>query len=617
MADTSLLFEDAQWGKLGYIQYGVFKFPPMISSRIEIQPITDPSGRKRAASQLNIEVEFILVPGMIPTISGVGAYDYTNTTDDYFKNAREILQAPGQTLVISDKGFGDKTIFASKEEYLDSAGLVGRDMDVAGGPTPKVITWTPLTNKACKVKWICTTTITDCSIFNAAAYLTGLGFSIATHIDINGLTTRIINGSFDVPVTSHNNGLEYDTERKQIADDLFPRLTNYNRNHTFEVSEDRKSFNFSLIDKELPSAGNVYFPGLTKMDVDYTVGSSLSNGGLQAWQASLSANLEVGMGVSKLAAWTAINLIIDDLFTQAATGSYRSEQYPSASQVDEDGFTLLQGFSITDSMFGRGVRITAEWLLTTSLKNLIEGSGILQPLKNDYKIANSSWHEWRTYLTNHDVQTYKGYSGLENSDLEVTLSICDQGFTRPPMLPPLESEEDEPDEGDEASLPDPKKSWVHFENEIEIITDEGTSISYPVYDATGSAATGVQESGTDPLVTDITDTLINLDSANTHSGQTRVVTRKARPTSYQAVMRGSAIRVAYPPMAPELLSIGGVTAIKMEKDRYAKKIISNGTDANGTTQKVYASSWVKRYSLVSNPANDTMVITGTPANINT
>lgn len=602
------------------VRYNGFYFPPARHSTATFTPEYSDDGRNVKYIRADITLEFVMVEGM--GASGpITIEEEPDRLANSFVNLRQRLEQPCQPLYFSAQGVGD---FAIQN---------GIAYDVNNGPRPQVVEWLPLSDRAAKITWKVSTWFADCNEQTGRIGTTQFPFTVSWNHDGSGLLTRTISGLLEVPLTrdpsSHPDNIRANTFLFQSADVYreqitrhFPPLARFERTSSFTLSPDRRSLIFTLTDTEHGS-DNPFFPGCVRVSGNRSYSSGLNKGFVQ-WAGTISVQVEVAPGYSRLRAWWVFARIIEDILNRHDLGfkpktkTDKQSDPKDANKNKEKSSAYITGMSFREDLYGRSFDFSLQYMLVCSLQYLFQATGLFAPL--GISSSDASWDLWRTSLAN--IQHPRGWIGARIPGFrgeqfgptdDVIVDICTPyptglGIPATDSVPRTESDGKGTErDGKEPEAPKPTDAWIHYEADFTFIGDEGTTITVPLQSNPAN-----QEKADASLPTNVNVELFPFDS---ESDPSPPITSRVRPRTYKIVFRGKAIRVGYPPSVPNLVSVGGAAAKKCGRDIVKTKVLGVGTEvATGIPYSICGLSWEKTYILDKRPTDATFVTDGHVSN---
>lgn len=520
--------------------------------------------------------------------------DYSGSASDtngFLDSLREDLTKSCRELVFFDRGYGDLVVNKGKANTpVDATGATTTTaLDVNFGPRPQVLTWRPIAaENAAEIRWQVETTIPECPNARYKDSVQDHFFSISWGIDQNRMTTRTITGVLEIPLTrkSHNSPKmaandTADFYRKEVA---VPSLAGWQRIiENYELSPDRKSINYTVVDREIPS-DNPFYPGMINMEATHTV--SNTNILLNEWAVSVSGRVEIAPGFPQTWKWFAMRHVLSEKIKHAKSGTRTAGDGTKISRI----IPRELGFEISNDVFGRSASFNVSYVLLSDLQTLFKATGIWKSLDG------VTWDKWSTSLQN--VLGVRGWAnqkhqGNEDVILDLCTSVTPGSLTESVVYTPKTT-------ADEVvktqPCPPPDQSWLVYCNKFAYHEKTNFSIAAILHDTSSksqAAFDGMKET-------------LQVDQRNNRNGHDPKKFSKITPKAVMShrgsdyhflVMRGYAIRFGYEIPSPSLQKIGGQDPRKTF-DYYEPQLL--GVDSNGCP--AYSASWMKVYLLEEAPA---------------
>lgn len=492
--------------------------------RAKVTPVYSDSDRMVKYLNYVFTVEAVIVadacnPSDSPGNYPPGSYRafHQETTGAILAEMREQLLEEGGELYLKEVGLGyDLHVVPARKDLhgvsthtslnLQKGGTTSMGspasmtrMDVKHGPKPRELAWEPLSSRAARIVWSVE--------FNLARCYDEEGQIVATDALVNwslneaGLTTRTVNGYYEVAVNQQVYGGDDNNEKKSTNDadrfrywirlDWAP-LAGFHRTQTYSLSEDRSRLTYTLVDTEIDTGQNAYYPGVINADV---VKTTQNQGALDwgksdtQWSMTLSGSIEVRPGLSPKVAWAAFITIVREQLSYFRDGTKKDEGGIANEQRKEfqtkGDFMILTGVTISEPLFGRSMSFTLSWMFTTKLEHLIEATGHFRPLdtRKKEKLPGATEpekiHNWD--LHSKSLAKVQGERGIANMRLHYTedhqVGVCN--FRESPVLryferPPTELPNSEPIL--ESRKPDPETSYRDYQSQAGYDEDTGTVI---------------------------------------------------------------------------------------------------------------------------------------------
>lgn len=594
------------------VAYNGFRFPPGRHASVSFSPEMSDDGRTTKYLRMDIRIEFIWLP-----MDWVDAhqdenqsgFDNSGVTDTNFPALRQRLTAPGQALRFWSQGIG---LFSVQE---------ANRFDVNNGPKPRVVSEAPIAgSKALRVIWECSTWVPNCILNTGLNGIAQFLYGVTWNIGTNGVTTRSISGSIEIPlsrVPAPGQPISETASLRSNADEVreqvmghFPKVLGFERAYSFSLSNDRKTLSFTISDMEINSQ-NPYFPGIVRMSVQRRYNSDYKTG-FTKWSGTVSGSIEVAPGYSKLRGWIAYASVFDDIFSKRELGHLPKTATTSPSKsgtttpLGKPSWGMLTSISLEEEIYGRTMSFSIGYHLFCSLSELFKATGLFQPLT--ISPSDASWNLWRTSMS--QIQGGRGWRGLNyaTSD-DIIIDLC-SGLTQ---LPTRQESNTFPSEttvlGDGKTPPGPPadKSYIHYDSKITSEADDGSSHALPL-----QKSLPVNES-TSLTAPNVDGTTFGTAESSGLVPSHPVITR-TRPTRYLITFEGSSARVGYLPPVPNLKSVGGKKAYKIGRDQIVSKIVGSGTDvASGAPLTIYGLYWRKQYILEDRPSTGIIDWEGEPS----
>lgn len=599
MPTTNSLYLDITQDKtagLANVVYNGFRFPLGRHSSVSFSPEMSDDGRTVKYLRADIRIEFVWVDRDGSENVTTPQFNYLGrNTDLTFPALRQALSNPGQPLRFVAEGVGDFRI--QENGYYD----------VNNGPKPKVVSAVPIAGGLAQdVVWECSTWCPNCTDNIGLYGIAQLPFTVSWGMGVNGITTRSINGSIEIPLSRTPNPGQRRalTTTRETADytrdiigKLFPRLTGFERSQNYTLSSDRKTLNFSITDTEIATP-NPYFPGIVKMSIPRRYTSDYKTGFTQ-WQGTVSGSIEVAPGYSKVRAWTAFATVFKNIFDKRTLGklpktSTTDQPYPGVTADQKDSWAMITAMSFEEEIYGRTLSFSINYRLFCSLRDLFKATGLFQPL--NISASEASWNLWKT--STDKIQGPRGWRGVRfEAEDDIIVDLCDPSLRFPNTDYQIPVEESKLKDGDKPVGPSAENSYLLFENELTAVAEDGTLHAIPL-----SKTAAVQESTS--IDKGSQAQALNFASQEVGTPTAVPIVHRVRPTLYRFIMTGRSIRVGFQPVIPNLRSIGGVKAYKRGRDLTKTKVAGTGTDvATGQPMTIYAASWRKEYVLEKRPDN--------------
>lgn len=503
---------------------------------IEISMEMDPTNRQVKFHRIQVSVEAVIAVDIEASVEEIKAR----------------LTKPGGRLYIENCGFG---------ESLDIGGQSGQQ-DVKAGPHPKLIRFEPMAatteSTAIEVTWQCETCIFfpkgEGEIGSILSFVYGATYSI----DAGGWTTRTVSGQLEVAMQRDgdrfiaHNADHYRENIKVIKPEGFARTQHY------DLSQCKSILNFSIVDTQIKTR-QPYPPGVVEIACNHRVSRSRSQ--LATTRNSINFRCEVAANQPTAYAWFVFQSIVGKRLNHARANDVQI--LIDEIEADENIF----GTEFSASVSYRGLGDLGSWLYN---------SGLFQPVQ-------LSWDAWETSMS--DIKNARGIAQLRaNADDDDRLVNLEY-----PQTPVIEDASTPlfnhltPNQSPLCNaLPEPDKSWAHFEGEFDI---DQSAIETDHWIPLGPQA--------------LEDGVLNLNElggAGRRVGRAEVPSLLSSNSGYptRLTFRGQAIRVGYEIPLPRL-AINGVKTSLIDKQFKTKFL------GIFYCQPVYAAKWALQYQIGDMP----------------
>lgn len=541
---------------IGAAHYNGFDFPPLIDATVSgtVIPVTD--GRATKCVRHALDIDFVVHPGVSAEFPG------GQDIDDGMEALRNVLTQTGKTLKYSDKGFGDDFIFNTT------------NYDVLHGPKPTTFRYkTYSEGQAARVRWGCEVNVAECKRqYNPGGSIMDWSYE-ATWRVVDGYTTRTINGRLEVPARVAGN-VSTDFADRYLERIRIAEPVGFKRETTHSTSADGRVLTVVVVDTEMKSP-NPYPRGIVSITAPFTAeSSSYPMAGL--WNGGLSCSIETAPGIPRGVAWNVWNQIYEDRISHAGKGRWgRKENKPSR-------FIILKKLSVTEDPFSRTLKCRAMWTFATSLKTLVQATGMFQPLKG---VSWTDWHESMKL-----VHSPRGVAGMRETAADrAVVDLCgSQGISIGGSdTNYLESQSGAGKMAD--PCPPPDQSWISYRNDTMLVQDTATVVHRRL-----TSAESVQ-----PTVPSPSDNQTQLKGRGSQSATQRPIARRVGPTKYLLLMEGVAVRACYSIPLPEITTYGDQPVQQIGQPKFKQRQLRLPT---GTT--VYAAKWEVLYLIQGTPTGD-------------
>lgn len=672
----------------GPVSYNGVTFETGLKVRCRMETVYSRSGRSVMYVKYLLEVDGIVTASDVSTpvcIDPDSSYytgDYGNwasytpgTIDGKMMLVRERLLREGGVLHAANVGLGfDIAILTPAPGVKEpQVGPVQTNRtpgvppvmwrtDVMFGPKPRVLDWEPIgSNKAARVRWQVEFHLPTCIAIpqstdpNDPTSLDDVAQMEWTHVwslDEAGMTVRTVTGIievaansipvvdqqvFDVSRTMSNNANKY----RGLCKLAFEPMDGFLRNFQFSLSADYRTLLITMVDREVESGGNPYYPGCIEMDVSYTV-RNMTAMVLTQFGATLSGTIRLRQGLTRKVAYSALLLILREKLSNMDRempllvedmNEDAMDLGPEDVKNSEKGMNyILSEFLLSEEVFGRGITFSVGWWFFCSFAKLLQITGHFEPLTGtktievdgeQKQVTQWSWDRWKEDRGDVALEDGYGYRNIDygndmNPARALIVGFCDTGVapTRGDRSP-LEEVLVETEPILDPSTPAPEASWIYMRNHLDTEEDTHSATQIILQPArppyTPPAASvddqsfSKSERGSTAIITGAGDTQpADGQSENDPSGPTpefaypeednKIIFRRTSST-FRARMRGSALRAGRAAPIPHLFDINGAEcAIVARKTRVTPMGRSNCS--------IWLTAWDLVFEVKGQPTGD-------------
>jgi hypothetical protein len=533
----------------GVLSYFGFTFDPLYRSRVACNPKRDEAGRTITDWEVTIEVDAFVTSGA----SGADRADATLTL------MQQQLKTDGGELHYDAKGFG--TTFTVNK--ADGTGV----RDVAWGPKPKLLSFHPLgENNAAMVTWAVTTRVPFCP---AAASYAGKPMAVNYAVDVtkdnDGYRTIAITGYLEIPMTYPTPGSftlpdTADNYKSQIQPAIPP---GFKRQASTRLSYDKRRLDFTFVDTEIPVGGVPI--GCTSATGQASVRSSGMNS--TRWTGTISASYVVPKRKPKSTAWLQFLALIQDRLRTAKSSG---------------GSLIFDGLSINEGLYeNKQQSFELNYTLFTKLATILNASGMWRP------VPNTDFNAWSTSIQ--DVRDITGPNGWQvPAGQDAIINLCGGSVaTMRTVVPGNQLTANVPLVPSAFYSVNPFTSWLRYQCALEVKLRTNILRHKPLNTNVLTAVQPDPNGPAFPALYTVSDLF-----------------QKRSSPSFEATLRGFAVRAGYAIPVPGLSSVGGAPAIIDTQDVRPRFI-----GALGGIPLVYV-SWIMKYQLFAPPQGAIL----TPAN---
>lgn len=663
----------------GVKSYNGYNFPPCLNSQITVVPEYDDSSRTTKYLTIAISLEFIMTDSAV-TAEGNASYSRNQKNAGIHVEVNSLLKRlnqPCQELIFTANGFGDFIVNGS-------AGVT----DVDFGPKPQVIEYEMLGgSQAAKVTWLCITRVPPC-MREAPGELIQFNYSTSWGIDNAGFMSRTIEGSAEIPLTRQSgagnqhasSSMDFPVyklnliKKKILA--AWPRLPWYRRQISFRIKENRKQISFKIEDVEIRSA-SPFLPGISDIDLNQNLSSSLEDGGFKSWKLVYSGTIEVvnsktsgGIPEAKKVAWLWLGKILDekrkqfestvqgqlidrkkpvpavqagqDATAQASTMLANEYTYvPSLEADNYNGGAIIYPvhISINDSIYGNVIQFTFGYVALVTTDLLGKAVGLFEAV-SPKGLAKDSWVKFiaetksddasaTVYEKNELIVDLCHSLSTSNGEIEEAHNVTETATNKSLMA---------------VTAPERGKDWEDYKCTFRFVQDHQNVISTKLH----GDVTATQDAYTSEQMQAINEEMKNFPFTGTFSipssgsspeaVEARIETKvySPNPSLCYVEMIGWACRFNNAINPPNLIGVGqglgldengkgkvirpelgGSLAHQYGVDDIKRSVQKTGLrDKQGNEVYRYYCSWKRKYILDRKPANGQVLTTGLPHRFN-
>jgi hypothetical protein len=538
-------------------------------------------------------------------------------------------------------------------------------------------------SQAAKVVWLCVTRVPPC-LKDAPGELIQFNYSTSWGIDNAGFMARTIEGSAEIPLNrSAQLGDRHASNRPtfpayqltQIKKKIlkaFPREPGFRRQISYQIKNDRKHISFKIEDIEIRS-GSPFLPGISDIEVNQNMSSSLEDGGFMNWKIVYSGTIEVvnakapsSISDAKKIAWVWLGKFLQSkrtLFENTVTSSaipknkpvppqnvnvgtetadaiyqYAYSWHPEmeASGYNSGALIYPVHISITDSIYSNVIQFTIAYVALVTTDLLAKSVGLFEPVKLR-GLASDSWVKFidTTKSDDESIETYE--------EGEVIVDLC-HSLTTPsgktePATSRTENFKGEPILG--VTAPTKGKDWIDYQCAFNFIQDHQNVMSAKLHDdttATQDFFTTAQMQAINAEMENFpfTGTFTIPGAENDPEAQEARIENKVyspNPSICYVEVKGYAVRFNGRINPPVLVGVGkgiaidpqtgkgyiqdpdfgGALAHQYGEDKVSRKIERTGLrDESGREVVKHYCSWTRMYVLDRKPITGNLLTTGLP-----
>lgn len=555
------------------VTYNGYTLPPVgLHVHTSESPVYDDSKKSLTFIQVRLIADFII---SFPEES-------QTSLEAEVARVRRILNKPGQTLVVKGYGLGNVNLIA------------GQSLD--GGPrTASLDIETLHSSKFAHVVWNVEFTLPGCSSVNTVISGTLLGFDYSikwSWDDLSGGTrTQIVSGV--VHLYAFIQGTKYYStihKATELLEKKFPRIGyGFDRAYSFDFSSDRKQLMFTITDTE-KLYGQVASPEMmADLQLSQRLHGSLGDGNYTKWKWDINASVLVfkprrnsSQSQQKQLAFIALGRIIVDRLLNFKNKTY----YSDGENIQVRLF--VEDIDIQDYITTNAFDYNVSGTIYCTTEVLFDATGMFDPLTG----TTSTWKQRDDYIKSLGIDEFllntSGSTLLTGN--EDIINVCNQVSSSEPTVSAPNKPKNPKSLLVEDEKPTPETSWLDYQYRVDLIDYVDTVVNIPLSD-NPPRVEKARDAAELPSETSPVSDLLPVTSDN---ALTEIVTAH-NPTAkvYKVVLSGKARRLGYRINAPNLLSYGGMTAVKIGQD----EIVSRESPSRKDIREYYL-SWKKYYVLV-------------------
>lgn len=363
----------------GNLTYNGIEFPVQISATISIQPVYDAADRGIKYTRHLFNITAIFHDELLPHIPEM--------LDSNLPLVLEKLQQPGGVLIFSSKGFGT--------DYILNTAL----QDVAFGPKPRVLEWTPVgNNKSVRVRWQCEVAVLPCLGLSPSIYKSRPISVTYTHtwsLDETGLTQRTTTGTIESVGTRTINPNDPPGFVELSADDFRSSFQlsmplGYTRaRQDYNLSPDHRVLTFTIVDTEIPS-DNPYYPGIVRPSVRVSVNNLGADIGMLNWTMTISGSISTAQGVPRWYAWVAYWMIVEHRVKLIRMRAKLGDPETGSPSIRPGDVLYVSEIHFEEEVFGRSMSFSCRIVFACELASIMHASGLWEQIRYYDSAANQN-----------------------------------------------------------------------------------------------------------------------------------------------------------------------------------------------------------------------------------
>jgi hypothetical protein len=524
----------------GIVSYNGYQFDGASHVTIRCEPHYDDAQRTVVYHKYTISVKAVIADS-----GGTGLS---------LADIRNRLTKAGQSLIVSNQGFYNL--------YANVASPDGYINDVAFGPKPRVLSWTPIGSAyACEIDWEVETCISYCALPQYYSGIMAFNYQVTYAIDFRGLTVRTISGYYEIAMTRTLYTIPdtADAYRTFVSPRIPTRFQRTSQN--WNISLDKRRMDFSVVDTELPS-NNPYPNGVVSIDAKHSVRWSRNRGWTHLWN-TINVDIEMAPDQPMLNAYAAFAAIVKKR-VDIARAAYTSGVF-------------LDDLSAEEHLFSRRCSFSVSYRILSELKQFLADSGLWTPL------STNTWEQWAFSIAN--ITDQRGYANLQH--VPTNDAIVDPCGSTPSI--PWDVTSPKPLYPQDTRLllknetPTVDKSWLDYQC-VLMIERERAVVRHAILQTPEED---------DPKWNQNSGEQVNYPAT---AGDPDIAQRSGQ-ARYYARLVGLARRAGYPIPKPAITAVGLATATESGGD------FKTWLESNALGVSVYAAEWDIMYTLDKPPGN--------------
>lgn len=402
----------------GDLWYNGYQFAAPYEVYSSVKAIYGSDGATHVADEVILRVKSIHVLANRTYTDAVASVDYE------IASLRNVLMQSRKTLICTYQGAAiNGRVEATEVAYTAGTAdpsddtVLTIDGDVAHGPMPLTFNVTKLAqNQAVEIEWSVKVTILPCSMLLVQRDKQLLEFNVETNIGFNDVGASTITFKYHIKKWSKRNG-RYEVApggattailnqpstdirnnffawfQAQFGDGLAKALGSNTlftqTNRTVSFSNDYTTADVTIVFTENES-DNISFPYTVTMKAEHEIASDLLNksplhgSGFVTWENTITAEIKVAPNTPSSVAWYIFWFLFKQRFNHVDKSIFDAKV---VGVKGEDGlvtgkrpYNILTSFRAKENIFQRTHRFTAKYVGVYTITEVLEQSGIFQPV---------------------------------------------------------------------------------------------------------------------------------------------------------------------------------------------------------------------------------------------